>query len=177
MMSKPFEEIAVEWKPRAKRFVTLIGDRVVSRVKRRLPSLLSSGTLFFAAVLCVIGIGAWLSTAAWISLRESGLPSSAAAGIVAAVFAVFGLVFFFAGRTRGHAKAAPDLEVLHAENHEIEEAGRDLLTLFKDLTIAAKHSLSPNEVLKPHAVKVAVASTALGFLVALNLNVRKERMR
>jgi hypothetical protein len=174
---KPFEELASQWAPRARRFLSLVADQVSVRVKARLPGLVTGSAFLFAAIFCVGAIGAWLSTAAWSALKDHGFSASISGLIVAGGFLVFGVLFALAARSRALRPSGPPVEILDPENHEIEEAGQELITLFKDLTIAAKRSLSPNEVLKPHAVKVAVASTALGLLVALNLTARKERYR
>lgn len=174
---KPFEELAQEWGPRARRFLNLIANQVSLRAKRRLPSLVSGSAFILAGVFCVAGLGAWLSTAGWHGLQNRGFSSTDAALIVAGGFLVLGVLFFKIGKRRALHPSRVPVELLEPENDEIEEAGRELITLFKDLTIAAKHSLSPSEVLKPHAVKVAVASTALGLLLALNLSSRKERIK
>ncbi len=174
---KPFEVLASEWAPRARRFLSLVADQLSLRVKKRLPSLITGSAFLFVAVFSVGAVAAWLSTAAWSALRDAGYAPSVAALLVAAGFAILAVLFALAARARAKRPSGPPIEILAPENHEIEEAGQELITLFKDLTIAAKRSLSPNEVLKPYAVKVAIASTALGFLVALNLTPRKERSR
>lgn len=174
---KPFEELAIEWAPRAKRFLTLLVDQVTLRVKQRLPRLLTGSALLIVAVFCIGAVGAWLSAAGWHALQTLGFSAAEAALIVGGGFFALGILCYFVGKRSALGPSRAPVEVLEPENGEIEVAGQELITLFKDLTIAAKHSLSPNEVLKPHAVKMAVASTALGLLVALNLNSRKERIK
>lgn len=175
---KPFEELAREWAPRARRFLTVLANQVMTRLKRRLPAMIAGSTYILGAILCAAGLGAWLSAAGWFALRDRGMTATGASFVVTGVFLALALLFLAAARIRARrAPRAPPIEVLEPENREIEEAGQALITLFKDLTIAAKRSLSPNEVLKPHAVKVTIASTALGFLIALNLTSRKERMK
>jgi hypothetical protein len=177
--SKPFEELAHEWAPRARRFLSLVADQLSARVKARLPGLVTGSAYLFIAVFCLGGIGAYLSIAGWSGLRDRGVSAVNASLFVALAFAGFAVLFFFAARSRASSpNVPPAIEILDPmKNHEIEEAGQELITLFKDLTIAAKRSISPNEVLKPHAVKVVAASTALGFLIALNMSPRKDKLK
>lgn len=170
-----FDDIAHNWAPHARRFLVLVADRFIARVKTRTPGLVRSGFFLTLAFFCLGGLAAWLSVAVWTSLADRGLTTVAAALVVCGGFAVFSALFALAARSRASARSK--IEVLEPENHQIEDVGHELITLFKDLTIAAKRSLSPNEVMKPHAVKIAAATTAVGFLIALNLNPGKERAR
>lgn len=174
---KPFEELAQEWAPRAKRFLGLVADQFSLRVKQRLPGLITGSAFLFAAVSCVAGIGAWLSIAAWFALQDHGISALNASLILVGSLTFLGIAFFFIGRERASRPSGPPIEILPPDNHEIEEAGQDLITLFKDLTIAARRSLNPVEAIKPHAVKIVLATTAVGFLVALNVTARKEKTR
>ncbi|MBS1961137.1 MAG: hypothetical protein JST04_02895 [Bdellovibrionales bacterium] len=174
---KSFDELAHSWAPHARRFLTLVADRFTTKVKARLPDVLGGGLFLVVAFLCAGGLAAWLSTAAWFTLVQVGFSAAGASLSVCAGFALLAGLFAGAARSRARAPMKARVEVLDPENHEIEDAGQELITLFKDLTIAAKRSLSPNEVLKPHAVKVAAATTAVGFLIALNLNLGKENVK
>ena len=172
---KPFEELAREWTPRAKRFLTLVANQLTFRIKKRLPGLVTGSAFLLIAVFSVATLAAYLSTAGWFTLRDRGFSEVDSSLIVAGAFLLIAFVSALIGRAKARKPLKEKLGVLEPESHEIEDAGQELVTLFKDLTIAAKRSLSPNEVLKPHAVKIAVASTAVGFLIALNLNQsRKE---
>jgi len=172
---KPFEELASEWAPRAKRFLSLLAAQLTTQIKKRIPGVLLGSAFLFFSVFCVVALGAWLSGAAFVALRDgTDLSPIGAALTVAGAFAVLAIVSFFVGKSRAKRPLTKPIEILPAESHEIEEAGQDLITLFKDLTIAAKRTLSPNEVLKPHAVKVFAASTVFGFLIALNVTPERK---
>jgi hypothetical protein len=172
MTSRSFEELAQEWAPRARRFLSLVASQFMFRVRSRLPAFITGAAFFLIALFCAAGVGAWISIALWHVLQFWGMTAAGAAGVLAAAFALLGVVAYFIGRSRAKAPPGPPTGILRQDNREIDEAGRELVTLFKDLTIAAKHSLSPNEIIKPYAVKVAVTSTALGFLMALNYHPR-----
>lgn len=166
---KPFEELASEWAPRAKRFLSLLAAQFASQVKKRIPGLLMGSAFLFFSVFCVVALGAWLSGAAFVALRDRAeLSPFGAALAVAGAFALLAIASFFVGKWRAKRPFTKPVEILPAESREIAEAGEDLITFFKDLTVAAKRKLSPNEVLRPHAVKVFAASTVCGFLIALN---------
>lgn len=172
-MIKPFEDLVRDWAPRVRRLISLVTAEVSTALKDALPGVLKGSAFLFAAIFSAVICIAWLSGVAWLALQEAGISPLISSLVVAGSFAILSFIFLTAAKTQAKKPLRP-IQILGRENGEIEEAGKELITFFKDLSIAAKHSISPNEVLKPHAVKIVAASTVVGFLIALSMTPRKE---
>ncbi len=168
-MIKPFEDLTREWAPRVRRLISLITAEVSMAFKEALPAVLKGSVFLIASLFSAVVFIAWISGAAWLGLQETGVSPLVSSLLVAGGFAILTLGFFLGAKAQAKKPLKP-IQILGRENGEIEEAGRELITLFKDLSIAAKHSISPNEMLKPHAMKAVAASAVVGFLIALTIN-------
>jgi hypothetical protein len=166
-MNKPFEALADTWVPRVQHFFQKIGDEFSDRLKSRFSDLLMDSAFSMAALFFIAGLIAWLSGAAWLALTESGISGANASLYVAGGFAASAAIIYGLGRWRNVLNSAVSESVLEIESDHPT-------TFLQDLGAATRQTLDPNEVLKPHAVKVVLASTAIGFFIAFNPISRKE---
>lgn len=158
MQQRSFEELAKEWGVLSKDFVSLLGDLLSAKVKSALPLIVGGGIYGVSAIVFGLFLLAWLSITGFFELTAGDFTPVQAGLIVSGI--AFTLSFLSAVGLRFHLSRhrKDDKE----SSTELSEAGKELLTLSKDV---AKSTLDPKALLADQTGKIVAGSLILGLLV------------